>query len=171
MPQTYYGGVGPLVTAGPTNGVVGASNNGWDAFNYPMYATRGDAQRAGDAAQKAADAAAASLSSAGMQKTALQGNVNNFGDIQALTDKINALNIAAQQQANAARIPGATGLEEKSSANISSALGGQLPADVLAQLAQGAAERGVGTGQPGGDQVNSAYLRALGLNSLKLQDQ
>jgi hypothetical protein len=59
-------------------------------------------------------------------------------------------------------------LEAASSANIDSELQGQLPADVLMQLNQQAAERGVSTGSPGSDNSNAAALRALGLTSLDL---
>lgn len=98
-------------------------------------------------------------------------NLANMGDISKLANAINQLNIQAQQAANAARIPGAAGLEQKSSSNIESALAGELPADVIYQIAQNAAQRGVATGAPGGANTSAAYLRALGLNSLDLQKQ
>ncbi len=82
---------------------------------------------------------------------------------------INQINQNAQREANAGRIPGGAGLEAKSSANIGSALGGQLPADVMYQIGQQAAERGVSGGSPHGANTNADYLRALGLNSLQLQ--
>lgn len=53
-------------------------------------------------------------------------------------------------------------------ANINAETQGQLPADVLAQIQQQAAERGVATGSPGSPNNNAAYLRALGLTSLDL---
>jgi hypothetical protein len=53
-------------------------------------------------------------------------------------------------------------------ANINAETSGQLPADVLAQIQQQAAERGVATGSPGSPNANAAYLRSLGLTSLDL---
>lgn len=52
--------------------------------------------------------------------------------------------------------------------NVSSEIAGQLPDSVIQQLQQGAAERGVSTGSPGGPNSNASYLQALGLNSLNL---
>lgn len=92
----------------------------------------------------------------------------NLSDITAL---VNALNLAGQQQANAARIPGAAGLEATSSANIGSQLAGQLPPDVMALINQQGAERGIATGAPGSANANAATLRALGLTSLGQQQQ
>ncbi len=52
--------------------------------------------------------------------------------------------------------------------NIASETAGQLPPDVIRQMQQQAAERGIATGTGGSDNNNAAYLRALGLNSLSL---
>lgn len=53
-------------------------------------------------------------------------------------------------------------------ANVASETAGQLPEDVVTQLKQRAAERGIATGTQGSDNNNAAYLKALGLNSLDL---
>lgn len=53
--------------------------------------------------------------------------------------------------------------------NIQANLAGQVSPDVLAQIGQRAAERGIATGAPGSPNANAAYLRALGLNSQQLQ--
>ncbi len=92
-------------------------------------------------------------------------------ELGQLTDYINSLNLAAQQRANAGRIPGATGLETASSGNIASELAGQPSASTIRLLQQQAAERGVATGV-GGDSPNAtaAYLQALGLTSEQLQE-
>ena len=50
-------------------------------------------------------------------------------------------------------------------------LAGKVPIDVLNQLGQQAAQRGVATGSPTGANTNAAYLRALGLTSLDLMNQ
>ena len=50
-------------------------------------------------------------------------------------------------------------------------LTGQVPADVLAQIEQAGAERGVGIGSYGGGNDQTAMLRALGLTSMDLKDK
>jgi len=95
----------------------------------------------------------------------------NFGsgdNLASLSEEINAINRTGQSAALNARIPNAPALEAASSANIQSELAGELPADVLANLRQAAAERGVATGTVGSPNSNAAYLRALGLTSLDL---
>jgi hypothetical protein len=83
---------------------------------------------------------------------------------------VNAQNRANQTLANQARIPGAAGLEAKSSANIADQLMGKIPEDVLAMLGQGAGERSVGTGMIGAPASEAAYRRALGLTSIGQQE-
>lgn len=92
-------------------------------------------------------------------------------NMEEITNLINQLNIQAQQNANAARIPNATGLEQQSSANIASQLSGELPADVVNQIAQAAAERGVAGGISGSPNDTAAYLKALGLTSYDMTQQ
>jgi hypothetical protein len=92
----------------------------------------------------------------------IQPGVSLAGTSQAVT----GANIASQTAANAARIPGETGLETQSSSNIGQELKGQLPADVMNQLAQQAAEAGIG-----GSSSPAAYLKALGLTSLSQENQ
>lgn len=101
------------------------------------------------------------------------GNYNAGVDpnLEEITNLINQLNITAQQQSNAGRIPNATGLEQQSSANIASQLSGELPADVVNQIAQAAAERGVGGGFSGSPNDTAAYLKALGLTSYDMTQQ
>lgn len=90
-------------------------------------------------------------------------------DLAGLTQMVNQLNLTAQQASNAGRIPGNAGLEQQSSNNISSLLSGQIPADILRNLTQASAERGVSMGSPGSDNSTSELLRALGLTGLDLQ--
>ncbi len=92
-------------------------------------------------------------------------------DLASITNLVNSLNLQAQQAANAARVPGSQGLEQQSSNAIGSALGGQLPNDVVAQLSQQAAERGAGLGIAGSPNANASLLRSLGLTSLGLIGQ
>lgn len=74
-------------------------------------------------------------------------------------------------QAAASQLPG----YGESLANIGSAIksetAGQLPPDVLYQLQQNAAERGVAMGAPGSPNVNADLLAAIGTNSLALTQQ
>lgn len=90
----------------------------------------------------------------------------NSANVESITQLVNEINQAAQQSANAGRIPGGAGLEGQSSANISSALSGQVDPSTLNLLGQQSAERGVSTGSPLGASNNAAYLKALGLTSL-----
>ncbi len=71
-------------------------------------------------------------------------------------------------QAAYSQLPGYNASLGNVGANIQSETGGQLPADVIRQIQQQAAERGVMTGSPGSDNSNASYLQALGLNSLNL---
>lgn len=97
-------------------------------------------------------------------------NLSNPDWIKAMSEMITQINIDAQNKANAARIPGATGLENQSSTNIASALRGEVPNDVYREMAQRSAERGVSTGSPMGANTTADLMRALGLTSLDLQN-
>lgn len=66
-------------------------------------------------------------------------------------------------------LPGYQGMVGASSGNIAANLGGRVSSDVIAQLQQGAAERGISTGTEGSGNNNAAYLKALGLTSMQLQ--
>lgn len=88
-----------------------------------------------------------------------------------VTNLINSLNLAAQQTANRGRIPDGSALEAQSSQNIASQLSGQLPPDVMRMMQQQSAERGVSQGVSGSPNDSAAYLRALGLSSLDMQNQ
>lgn len=90
--------------------------------------------------------------------------------IESLTASINEINQRAQQTANAGRIPGGAGLEGQSSANISSALAGQVDSSTINLLGQQSAERGAMSGSPLGANSNADYLRSLGLTSLDLMN-
>lgn len=70
-----------------------------------------------------------------------------------------------------ANLPQYAQLTAQASGNILSNLKGEIPADVLAQMQQQAAERGVASGSPGSPNTNAAYLKAIGLTSLGLQQQ
>lgn len=144
---------------------LGAGGSGsWDTGSHftPIntYARLGGNRAGGGRTGASTPTGAASTTSAyNLGKT-------STGNVQSISDLVNSINRSAQTAANQARIPGATGLEAKSSANIGEELAGQVPADVTNLLAQQAAERGFGGGTPGGPNTNAAYLRLLGLTSI-----
>ena len=85
-------------------------------------------------------------------------------DLTSITELVNNLNRQGQAAANEARVPGSGAVEQQLLGNTSQLAQGQLPADVIQQIQQQSAERGVSTG-------NNDYLRALGLDSLQAQQQ
>jgi len=82
-------------------------------------------------------------------------------------------NFMTQQAQNPylANMPGYSPAVAQRGQVINQQLKGQLPEDVIYQINQAAAQRGVGNGMVGGQNFNAAYLRALGLNSLQMQQQ
>jgi hypothetical protein len=84
----------------------------------------------------------------------------------------NAAALGGQTAANLAQpLPGQAGLQTQASTDISSALQGQLPPDVVTLLDQEAAQRGVATGSPGGQNSTASLMQALGLTSLSQVSQ
>lgn len=102
---------------------------------------------------------------------AVAGNIGNLGGIYNLGGGVNQFQSQQLQQALGTAIPNYAGLKGAQSQNIASNLAGQVNQDVINQIIQGAAERGIATGSPGSANANSAYLRALGLTSMGLQQQ
>jgi hypothetical protein len=68
-------------------------------------------------------------------------------------------------------LPGYANMVGQRSENTQQMLEGQLPQDVINQIMQQAAERGIAGGAPSSDSSNAAYLKALGLNSLGMMQQ
>lgn len=102
--------------------------------------------------------------------TAGQAISGNIGNLASLYQLGGSLNKWSNQQAAAPflmNLPDYQSMVEQSSKNIMSNLKGEVAPDVISELLQGAAERGISTG--GGPNANAAYLRALGLTSLGLQ--
>jgi hypothetical protein len=91
-------------------------------------------------------------------ETGLASTVNQFMTGQAI----------APYQAN---LPGYQQNITQRGTNVGSMLRGEVPMDVQRQMLQSGAERGIATGQPGAPNANAAWLRALGLTSLGLQQQ
>jgi len=67
-------------------------------------------------------------------------------------------------------LPGYLGMRAQNSMNILSQLQGDVPTDVINEILQQAAERGIATGG-GAGVAKPAYLKALGLTSLDLMKQ
>lgn len=103
--------------------------------------------------------------------TAIGGNIGNLGALYGLGGGINQFQAQQAGAQVATNLPGYKDLVAKSSGNIQDLLAGQIPEDVVSQIIQGAAERGIMTGSPGSPNANAALLRSLGLTSLGLQEK
>jgi len=68
-------------------------------------------------------------------------------------------------------LPGYQEMVSQRSENAMDMLQGQVPDDVINQIATQAAERGISGGVPQSPNANAAYLRSLGLTSLDLMGQ
>lgn len=102
--------------------------------------------------------------------TAGAATSGNIGNLPALTQLGGGVNQFNTEQTNAmlsSLIPNYAGMTQQASGDILQNLAGNVPTDVINQIIQSAAERGVVTG--GGPNANAAYLRALGLTSLGQQ--
>lgn len=102
---------------------------------------------------------------------AIAGNTANLPGALNLAGQVNTFSNAQAVAPYTANLPGYAGMLAQASGNTGNLLQGQVPTDVWQQMAQGAAERGVGMGSPGSPNANAAMLRALGLTSLGLQQQ
>lgn len=89
---------------------------------------------------------------------------------QTLAQNLNPFMAQQAQNQYIANLPNYQGMIGQRSANTTSQLRGEVPRDVITQLLQGAAERGIATGNPGSPNANAAYLRALGLTSIGQQE-
>lgn len=109
----------------------------------------------------------------GTQAEAIQANLANFGSLIDLAAQINAFNLAQQRKQYEASFPNYAQTEGQIAANIAAGTRGELSEGTLRNLSQAAAQRGVLTGQPGGQagptRVNMDYLRTLGLTTEQLQ--
>lgn len=102
---------------------------------------------------------------------AIVGNEGNLGEIYGLAGGANQFNEQQLLQQLETALPGYGANVGQSSANISSLLSGQLPPDVINQMAIRGAERGVAMGSPGSPNATAAYLAAIGRSSLDLMGQ
>ena len=102
---------------------------------------------------------------------AVTGNIGNFGGIYNLGLNAATAGAASAEKPYLRNLPNYADMITQRSGNVTQQLRGQLPDDVIRQIAQQSAERGIATGTSGGPNANAAYLRALGLNSLQMQQQ
>lgn len=91
--------------------------------------------------------------------SALSSNLGNLGDIYRLAGSVDTFSNQQAKAALQANLPNYDALTSQASGIIGEELSGQVPHDVINQLIQQAAERGILTG-------NDNYLRSLGLTSL-----
>jgi hypothetical protein len=103
------------------------------------------------------------------QGAAIGGNMGNLGGIGQLSQGLGGINAGLGSQPYQQNLPNYQALLGQASGNALSNLQGNLPADVVRNIQQAGAERGVSTGSPSSPNANAAYLRALGLTSLGLQ--
>jgi hypothetical protein len=100
---------------------------------------------------------------------AVGANLNNLGSIYQLTSGATQnvqQNLLNEYGAAGVNVPA---INAQSASNITSLQHGILPPDVVNQMLQQAAERGVSTGAPGSPNANAAYLAAIGKTSLDLE--
>jgi len=98
------------------------------------------------------------------------GQYNNvpFGNAAANTNEFMTGQSVMPYNMN---LPGYANMVGQRSENTLDMLKGQIPDDVISQISQQAAERGIAGGVPQSPNANAAYLRALGLTSLDLMGQ
>lgn len=104
--------------------------------------------------------------------SAIQGNLSNFGSLSGLAGEWNAFNTEQAIQQRETEMPGYIANMNQWSSDISDLLAGRVSGGTVNQLAQTAAQRGVGGGF-GADSPSSsaALLAALGLTSEGQQQQ
>jgi len=95
------------------------------------------------------------------------GGATPYGDLAASVNQFMSGQAAMPYQMN---LPGYQGMIGQQSGNILQQLQGDVPRDVINQILQQAAERGIVTGSPGAPGAGAAYLKALGLTSLGMQE-
>jgi hypothetical protein len=101
---------------------------------------------------------------------AIQSNLANLPNILGLAGGINSFQNQQSINPYIQNLPGYTGMMAGQSGIIGDQLKGMVPADVMANLNQWGAERGVSTGIGGNSpNTNAAVLRAMGLTSLAQQ--
>jgi hypothetical protein len=103
--------------------------------------------------------------------TAIGANAGNLNSILNLGGRVNDYSNRAAIDQLRIGLPNYDSLVAESSSNILSELQGDVPQDVVNEILQAAAERGIFTGTVGSENSNAAMLRALGLTSLDLMQR
>lgn len=102
--------------------------------------------------------------------TAITGDISNLADLYDLAKSVNQFNTGQALSQYQSNLPNYDAMVSQSSQNILNNLQGKISDDVVSQLTQNAAERGVATGLgTGSANYNTALLKALGLTSMGLQ--
>jgi len=97
---------------------------------------------------------------------AVTSNRQNLGNLANLTYGADSIGAEGAQIAYDQNLPGYQSNLAQNATNVGQELQGQVPQDVVNQITQQAAERGVATGQGAGSpNINAAMLSALGQNS------
>lgn len=100
---------------------------------------------------------------------AISTNIGNLGQLYNLAGQINPFQQQQLLSQYEQAIPGYGGLVKTATGNIAEELAGNVPMDVVNEIIQAGAERGILTGSPGSPGANAAMLKALGLTSLGMQ--
>ncbi len=106
-----------------------------------------------------------------MASAAGGGKFGSLDPYTALASQVNQFMAGQAQAPFIANLPGYQGMTQQRSANVGAQLKGDVPQDVINQILQQAAQRGIFTGSPGGPASNASYLQALGLTSLGQQKE
>jgi hypothetical protein len=96
---------------------------------------------------------------------------SGFVPYQDLASSTNAFMTGEAKAPFVSNLPDYENLVAQRSKNIGAELRGEVPQDVVNQILQQGAERGIMTGSPGSPNSNAAMLRALGLTSREMQQQ
>jgi len=94
-----------------------------------------------------------------------------YQGLEGLTNFVNSLDVGNQLKANQNRYEGAGANESLNTANTTNLAKGIIDPGVLYTMAQGAAERGTGTGSPTGPSTNASYMKDLGLTAYAMQKE
>ena len=102
---------------------------------------------------------------------ATAGDIGDLTQIANLTQGADTISAAGAELPFNMNLPDYEGMLTSATGNVSSELEGKVPQDVIDQLSQSSAERGVATGQGGGSpDTNAAFERALKVQQLGLDD-
>lgn len=97
---------------------------------------------------------------------AIKGNTQNLGANSNLTLGTDTITAAGAELPFNLNLPGYQDMLSTATGNTQEQLQGEVPQDVVNQISQQAAERGIATGEaPGSPNANASFLQNLGLTS------